>query len=308
MNTNNTIRANGKLLISGEYLVMNGARALAFPIRFGQQLNVEITDSGKLEWISKQQGKIWFTAEFNPESLSVQHSSHPEIASALWRILQSARSFNPDFLLNEGGIKAEIEADYPLEWGLGSSSSLISLIARWSGVDALSLFRSISGGSGYDLACATRKDPFFYQLVHDTPTITLARPGNALLNSSVFAWLGNKQNSQTEIERYRKSDTPSQRVIDRVSELASEFCKAEDVPELIEIIEEHEYLLSSVLKKPVLMHERFRNFAGAVKSLGAWGGDFAMFTADLPMHELKNQLRAYGIEHAFTWNELRIAE
>ncbi len=308
MNTNNTLRANGKLLISGEYLVMNGARALAFPIRFGQQLTIETTRSGKLEWISKEKGKTWFTADFHPITLSVERTSLPDIASALWRILQSARSFNPGFLQDAQGYKVLADADYPLEWGLGSSSSLISLIARWAGIDAFSLFRSLSDGSGYDLACATRNQPFFYQLVNETPTITIAHPGKALREHALFAWLGNKQNSQSEIERYRKSDTPPQRVIDRVSELAAEFCNAEDVPELIEIIEEHEYLLSSVLKKPVLMHERFRNFSGAVKSLGAWGGDFAMFTADLPMKDLKKQLLGFGIKHAFTWSELQIEE
>jgi hypothetical protein len=73
-------------------------------------------------------------------------------------------------------------------------------------------------------------------------------------------------------------------------------------------MEEHEYLMSSVLKKPILLHERFRNFPGAVKSLGAWGGDFAMFTADKPIDELRIMLKNLGITTAFTWDELKITE
>ena len=34
-------RSNGKLLVSAEYLVLDGAEALAFPTRLGQTLSVE---------------------------------------------------------------------------------------------------------------------------------------------------------------------------------------------------------------------------------------------------------------------------
>jgi mevalonate kinase len=308
MSTNNTLRANGKLLISGEYLVMNGAVALAFPVRFGQELNISPINDHILNWVSKQDKETWFSAAFNMENLSVIKTSDSGIASSLWRILQAARSFNPEFPLSDKGCNATITADYPLEWGLGSSSTLISLIARWAEVDEYSLFRIISGGSGYDLACATRNAPFFYQLVDEEPTVSFVDVGDGLKKHAIFAFLGNKQNSQQEIERYRKSEVPPQRIIDRVSELAAEFCKANDAGDLIEVMEEHEYLMSSVLKKPILLHERFRNFPGAVKSLGAWGGDFAMFTADKPIDELRIMLKNLGITTAFTWDELKITE
>jgi len=37
----NTCYSNGKLLLTGEYLVLEGATALAVPTKFGQDLKVE---------------------------------------------------------------------------------------------------------------------------------------------------------------------------------------------------------------------------------------------------------------------------
>jgi len=196
MSTNNTLRANGKLLISGEYLVMNGAVALAFPVRFGQELKISPINDHILNWDSKQDKETWFSASFNMENLSVIKPSDSGIASSLWRILQAARSFNPDFPLSDKGCKATITADYPLEWGLGSSSTLISLIARWAEIDEYSLFRIISGGSGYDLACATRNAPFFYQLVDEEPTVSFVEVGDGPKKPPIFAFPRKKLNNQ----------------------------------------------------------------------------------------------------------------
>ena len=41
MNDKKTFYSNGKLLITGEYLVLDGARSLAIPTKFGQFLIVE---------------------------------------------------------------------------------------------------------------------------------------------------------------------------------------------------------------------------------------------------------------------------
>ncbi len=36
-----TFRSNGKLLLTAEYLVLDGARAIALPTKLGQSLTVE---------------------------------------------------------------------------------------------------------------------------------------------------------------------------------------------------------------------------------------------------------------------------
>ena len=50
---NFSTKANGKLLLTAEYFVMDGATALALPTRFGQQLSAKDADkAGILQWQS----------------------------------------------------------------------------------------------------------------------------------------------------------------------------------------------------------------------------------------------------------------
>ena len=44
--------SNGKLLLTGEYVVLNGALSLALPTIYGQHLKVKNNPSNKIKWIS----------------------------------------------------------------------------------------------------------------------------------------------------------------------------------------------------------------------------------------------------------------
>ena len=53
--------SNGKLLITGEYLVLDGAKAFALPTKFGQNLIVEKGNNEAINWKSYDaDGSIWF--------------------------------------------------------------------------------------------------------------------------------------------------------------------------------------------------------------------------------------------------------
>ena len=53
--------ANGKLLLTGEYLVLDGALALALPTKLGQSLTVEKTNGDNLIWESlDSKSYAWF--------------------------------------------------------------------------------------------------------------------------------------------------------------------------------------------------------------------------------------------------------
>ena len=55
--------SRGKLLLSGEYLVLKGARALALPTKLGQTLSFEKKQSSQLIWKSlDKNGLSWFSA------------------------------------------------------------------------------------------------------------------------------------------------------------------------------------------------------------------------------------------------------
>ena len=205
------LKANGKLLLSGEYLVLNGAKALAFPICFGQEMNVEFIAEPKLIFKSTENNQEWFNVSFSLPNLDITNTSNNSIASELKKILFSAQSLNNEFLSTHSGYSININANYPLKFGFGSSSTLISLIARLANVNEYTLFKMVSNGSGYDIACATQDTPIFYQLVNETPVVTKAKIGNGIKSHCIFAYLGNKQNSKEEVERYKKYEKPSQK-------------------------------------------------------------------------------------------------
>jgi mevalonate kinase len=297
-------RANGKLLLTAEYLVLNGSTALAIPLKFGQSLDVIESPTGHISWESHDSGGKWFYCKLNPVSFEVLNTDSDLITEGLIHYLSSARKLNPDFLRTKG-LMVTVKADYPLSWGLGSSSSLISLIAKWANVDSWTLYKMCCNGSGYDLACAEHDFPVFYRLEDDLPEINKAEPAEALQRFAYFAYLGTKQNSAIEVKSFLKDAKFTEQDIDKITALTYDICKAKDYSVLYNMVEEHEAILSRILQKPKLKSTRFANFPGTVKSLGAWGGDFAMFISDQDPSDVRDSLKNLGIaDLMFTFNEL----
>jgi len=58
--------SKGKLLLTGEYVVLDGAKALALPTKKGQSLIVQENDSSSLTWQSFDcHNKIWYETEID---------------------------------------------------------------------------------------------------------------------------------------------------------------------------------------------------------------------------------------------------
>lgn len=306
MNIKFSKKANGKLLLSGEYLVLNGAKALAVPLKFGQQISVDSSDEDAvINWKSTVNGNTWFAATFCLQTLKLKNTTDTVIATELLKILQAAFLLSPDFIKNQKkGMNISIEANYPLQWGLGSSSTLIYLIASWLGIDKFQLYSKVSNGSGYDVACAAAANPIFYQITDNKPIITQAGIGTAIKNHAVFAWLGKKQNSRKEVENYIKTNNATSSQINRISELSVAMCHTTSAKELINIIKEHEQIISEILKRESIAKQNFPDFNGGIKSLGAWGGDFVMFVSEKSNIRLKEELKTMGFDVIFSYNEI----
>jgi mevalonate kinase len=54
-----TYRAAGKLMLFGEYLVLKGAKSLAFPLKYGQTLEVSPSEN-MIHWESWSPEGCWF--------------------------------------------------------------------------------------------------------------------------------------------------------------------------------------------------------------------------------------------------------
>ncbi len=274
--------ANGKLLLTGEYAVLDGAEVLAIPTQLGQSLSVELHDSEsrKIEWKSfNHDGSIWFDALFDAD-FNILFTNKTRVAEKLKELLLTACAMNPDFLQETAFYEVIMHLEFDREWGLGSSSTLVSLVSQWAGINSYDLLQKTFGGSGYDVACATANSPILYQLVDGKPKVTSIDFNPEFKDQLHFYYLGNKQYSDQEVKRYRDLEFDRNGLIQQVSRITQEVLKCSDFDAFQTLMEEHETLLSQILQMPTAKSKWFPEYKGAVKSLGAWGGDFVMLIGE----------------------------
>ncbi len=288
-------RAQGKLLLTGEYFVLDGALALALPVRYGQTLHVETT-TDNLHWQSLDyDGSPWFTAVFTLPELHILHATDTQTAQTLARILSACQRQNSVFLTAGHGLQVTTRNDFPRHWGLGTSSTLLAALARWAETDPYPLLFSTLGGSGYDLACAYADGPLWYQLKDRIPIIQPVEFQPPFADQLYFVYLEKKQNSRAGIERYRAQGQEKYAGVEKISALTRQCTAAATLPEFNDALAEHERLVSAALALPRAKALYFQDFWGEIKSLGAWGGDFVLVTSQ----RTEGETRAFFNEKGF---------
>ncbi|MDE0535959.1 GYDIA family GHMP kinase [Tenacibaculum sp. L6] len=281
--------SNGKLLLTGEYVVLDGATSLAIPTKFGQDLIVEPIKEPQLIWGSfTHTGECWFEASFDLPKLrltsatfnSDKEGSAEFIAETLHDILQEAKKLNPDFLNTNHGYIVKTNLTFPQNWGLGSSSTLINNIATWANINPFTLLWNAFSGSGYDIACAKHNTPILYKLEDKQPHIEEVNFNPSFSEELFFVHLNQKQNSREGIAHYKKHKEEALRLIPEIDNLTREFLHTNTSKDLNKIIIEHEKLISSIIKINPIKETTFPDYFGEVKGLGAWGGDFILATGN----------------------------
>ena len=158
---------HGKLLLTGEYVVMEGAQALALPTMAGQSMSVRYEKSFSepvLRWRSlDNKGHEWFSASYEFWSFNQVEGEDSKESQFLQKLLRQIRVQNKHFLRDEVDVHVETKLGFPREWGLGSSSTLIYNLAQWGYVSPFELLFKTSSGSGYDIACAQSEGPILYK-------------------------------------------------------------------------------------------------------------------------------------------------
>ena len=273
--------SNGKLLISGEYVVLDGAISLAVPTKYGQSLTVENINETKIIWRSlDEKGVVWFEKEFELANHAIQNSnSTDEISTRLVEILNVAKILNSDFLKDGIGYKVTTKLDFPKNWGLGTSSTLINNVANWANVDAYQLLEKTFGGSGYDIACAQNNSAITYQLKPDGIKVIPFSFNPTFKKNIYFIHLNKKQNSRDGIKHYREHKGDLLAFIKEIDSITEQMIHAETLEAFQILIEKHESIIAEITKQVPVKERLFSDFKGAVKSLGAWGGDFVLATA-----------------------------
>lgn len=297
---------HGKLLITGEYFVLDGAKALALPTKFGQHLRVRELDSadGILFWAAlNSKGQPWLQFSFDKEGLYCLNNSEVE-AKDLSIILNEARALNPEFLTGKKNVAVETKLEFPNNWGLGSSSTLIYCIAQWANVDAHQLLQNSIGGSGYDVACAGSDSAILYQLQNTKPVMKKMNWLPEFRSQIYFAHLGKKQSSPDGIKYYRQQLKDKSLGVSAISGITEKILQAKNLCEFEALIDEHEKIVSSQINLVTVKENLFSDYWGSVKSLGAWGGDFVLLTNNRSKEELTEFLHQKNITTVFSWVEM----
>jgi len=282
-------------LLTGEYAVMHGAKAVAFPLNKGQKMLVRNARGSDLVWEAlDENGEVWFDAQISLYDFSAVKTSDQEIAKKLQHILKSAVRLNSEFLSTWSGFKVETQLEFPINWGLGSSSTLISLVADWAYINAFHLHFAVSEGSGYDIACANATGPLSYQIADDEIQFTEFDFSPSFTKHLYFVYLNVKQNTEDEIKLNADKFVNNKKVVDRISEISKTIISNKSFVKFVDLLKEHEELISKVIGKKTVQEERFRNFNGLVKSLGAWGGDFVLVASSEGEDYVKNYFKKNG--------------
>ncbi len=279
---------------------MDGAKALAIPTKLGQSMEVKKIEEPRLIWRSYDfKGNIWFERVFHyPITI---RKSDPKAVETLKRLFLSIQVQSPDFLKDKQGYAVDTFLEFPRNWGLGSSSTLIYNIANWAKVNPYLLLKDTFGGSGYDLACAGSNTPITYQLENNQPIIDRVDFNPVFSEHLYFIYLNQKQKSNKEVKKYQNQTIAEKRtIVNLVSEITELMLKVSDINDFELLMKEHESLLSKVLhRKPVQHH--FKNYFGQLKSLGAWGGDFIMATGN---EDSLNYFKKRGFDTIIKFNDM----
>lgn len=293
-----TYRSNGKLLLTGEYAVLDGALSLALPTKQGQTLNIT-SQTNEFTWRSYDiHNKIWFEAQ----NLETNNSEFTPIANTLKKILSVASEINPSFTEKMNNCLVETQLEFERDWGLGSSSTLINNIAQWADVCPFELLFRSFGGSGYDIACAKHNTPILYKLESGKPKtypINFNLPFNDKL---FFIHLNRKQNSKEGIAHYKIIKKGKAKLCSQLTEITEELLRFPSEKDFCSLLEQHEEILANFLDIPTIKSLEFPYFKGTIKSLGTWGGDFVLAVGEASY--VKEYFSAKGFSTIIPYNEM----
>ena len=305
-------QSHGKFLLTGEYLVLKGALALALPLKLGQTLSVETCHGASLQWDANKTDSPWFSVTLNPKTLEIVDCNDQAKAEKLSQILKAVKQLNPK-AFESNGLKFTTHLDFDPNWGLGSSSTLIANLARWANVNPYELLKLTFGGSGYDIACATAEGPIYYQVKAEvpepvegpTPKVENVDFNPPFAEHLFFIYQGQKQSSSKEIKAFLGKANPAdlQNDIEAISDISRAVPKCQSLDEFAMLMQCHERIIARCIgQEPV--QKRFPDFEGVLKSLGAWGGDFILAATVWDKSQVEAYFKKKGLEVVFGYKEM----
>ena len=276
-------KSNGKILLTSEYVVLDGVDCIALPTKFGQTLSVIENNSKCINWTSYDyNNNIWFKDKYtiSSENKIEYISEKNNISETLLKILNALVKLNSDKINNKIGYDFVSKLSFSKDWGLGTSSTLINNLANWAKVDSYELLKLTFGGSGYDIACAGAENPIHFNNYNNKISISNSKFDPIYKENIFFIYLGNKQNSRDGIKDYKsKKNKLTQDIIEQFKSINEKIVITDSLKEFEQCLTMHELLISKLIDIEPIKNRLFKDYdKGIVKSLGAWGGDFVLVT------------------------------
>lgn len=293
--------SKGKLLLTSEYFVLDGALSLAIPTKLGQDLLVEKNKTNKhfINWKAYHQNNLWLEVCVDFSKWEIISTNNAKAADFVIRVLKAVDALSPSFFLNYGDCTVTTNLQFPSNYGLGSSSTLMANVANWAGIDAFLLNELVLGGSGYDVAVALLNSAIVYQ---NFPFREIEKINYqpSFASELIFIHLNQKQDSREGIKMYRTKEK-NERQIAEFSTLTQKILQTTSLQDFSCLMEIHENKLSSFLGIPTIKSQFFQDCPGFVKSLGAWGGDFVL-SRKFP--DYKVYFSEKGFSDIWSWENL----
>ena len=293
-------------MITGEYLALAGSLVLAVPLRFGQSMQVIKLPLQKpwLSWTALEQGRQWYHDIFRESGFEPENPDD-QVSARLQKLMLRATELNLAFPERGFSYKITTDTNFPLNWGLGSSSTLVSNLAWWAGVDPYKLLFSTLGGSGFDIACARSNEPVFYRFngKNSEPAVSKVGFEPPFTANLWFVYTGRKQSSAKSIEGINTLNFDAHS-IERISELTMKMAKETDLEHFMRLMAAHETVIARAINQVPLQAARFSDFNGVVKSLGAWGGDFCLAASAESEENVRRYFAEKGCDTVFGFSDM----
>jgi mevalonate kinase len=283
---------------------LDGATAMALPTVPGQSMRVSEGSGSEVVWKSYDlKGQLWFNASFDLMDFKALKTSDPVISETLSSILKVASKLNSDFLSHWKKYKVDTYLEFDRAWGMGSSSTLISCVAQWAEVSPYHLLFDTIGGSGYDVACAQADSAILYQLGEEQLNIDYIDFAPSFLSHLYLVYLGRKQDTREAREHYYRNKGRMNGALEHISKISESIAYCKNLDEFEKALQQHEDIVSKSLQLPKVKDQRFPDYWGTTKSLGAWGGDLILATSEAS----EQQTRDYFAEKGYS-TVLRLGE
>jgi len=302
-----TFYAPGKILLCGEYLVLKGFNGIALPTKLGQWLEVfefktpnEKADSIMYSALDLE-GYKWI--DWNCEITNIQNQ---EIGNSSEEFLVKFFQLIPENNWKKGySYRFETRLEFNQKWGLGSSSTFVSLLCQYFRLNPFKIEQQLLGGSGYDIAVAELKRPLIFWRNENGAHFRHWAAGHTQNSNWSIVFLNEKVNS-------RKSSELIKEAIEEIATDAAYQLQFQKIMEMIEIANDI-FTIEAALEMYQLLMGQITNLPtpyqllnikpikqGLCKWLGAWGGDM-MLVNDNVLNEYQEVFKEYEV---YPWSEI----